>query len=104
MAYWDHFGRLLAPCCRNGGSEGAWIQALAEKAPYGLSEGDLAILRNAGPILSYPEAEGRKKSAQGLLAELTEQREALRREQEKRGNLYGTLGLLMGLAMAILIL
>ena len=49
-------------------------------------------------------AEGRKKSAQGLLAELTEQREALRREQEKRGNLYGTLGLLMGLAMAILIL
>ena len=98
--FWAAFGALLP----EWGVEGAWIQALAEKAPYGLSEGDLAILRNAGPILSYPEAEGRKKSAQGLLAELTEQREALRREQEKRGNLYGTLGLLMGLAMAILIL
>ena len=98
--FWAAFGALLP----EWGVEGAWIQALAEKAPYGLSEGDLAILRNAGSILSYPEAEGRKKSAQGLLAELTEQREALRREQEKRGNLYGTLGLLMGLAMAILIL
>lgn len=98
--FWGAFGALLP----EQGIEKAWNQALEEKGPYGLLEEDLAILRGAGPILAYPEAEGRKKSAQGLLGELAEQREALRREQEKRGNLYGTLGLLMGLALAILIL
>lgn len=99
-AFWTAFGAALP----ERGIEGAWNQALEEAAPYGLLEGDVAILQGMGPMLAYPEAEGRKRSAQGLLAELSEQREALRREQEKRGNLYGTLGLLMGLALAILIL
>ena len=92
-AFWTAFGAALP----ERGIEGAWNQALEEAAPYGLLQG-------MGPMLAYPEAEGRKRSAQGLLAELSKQREALRREQEKRGNLYGTLGLLMGLALAILIL
>lgn len=98
--FWTAFGELLP----ERGIETAWMEALEEKGPYGLLDEDLSILRGVGPILAYPEATGRRNTAQRLLEELTEQREILRREQEKRGNLYGTLGLLFGLATAILIL
>lgn len=98
--FWEAFGAGLA----EAGVEEAWRAALADKGPYGLTEGDRGLLLGLGGALASLGEAGRKQAANHILQETALALEALRKEQSRKGNLYGTLGLLFGLAAAILII
>lgn len=83
--------------------ETAWGIALAE-GPFGLQQEDKALLAGLGAALAAPDGAARKQTASGLLRELEQHISAVRLEKKEKGELYGTLGLLLGLAGAILVL
>lgn len=98
--FWAAFGEGL----REQSAEAAWWQALCQSPPYGLRLEDQALLRGLGGALAAPDGAGRRQAADHILGEAARQRDILREEAARKGNLYGTLGLLLGLAVAILII
>lgn len=99
-SFWACFGEGLA----ERSAEAAWRMALTQSPPYGLTEEDQVLLRGLGGALASPDGANRKQAAGHILQEAARQRDILRDEQARKGNLYGTLGLLLGLAAAILVI
>lgn len=98
--FWKDFGAGLDML----GAEAAWQNALSKSPPYGLAREDAALLQGVGSALAAPDGASRQQAVSGLLQEAARQRDILRADMERKGNLYGTLGLLLGLGAAILII
>ncbi|NCB31243.1 MAG: hypothetical protein EOM66_07515 [Clostridia bacterium] len=98
--FWTAFGADLA----EKGAEEAWRAALVKSPPYGLLAEDRTLLQGLGDALASPDGAGRKQASTHILRETARRRDILREEQTKKGSLYGTLGLLFGLAAAIFII
>lgn len=97
---WAAFGENLAQMS----AEAAWREALTQCPPYGLVPEDRSLLMGFGEALSAPDGTSRKQAATYILREAERRRDDVRQEQARKGDLYGTLGLLLGLAAAIFII
>ena len=97
---WAAFGENLAQMS----AEAAWREALDTRSHYGLTPEDRSLLLGLGEALSAPDVESRRQAAAYILREAERRRDDLRQEQAHKGDLYGTLGLLLGLAVAIFII
>jgi len=98
--FWSEFGRALS----DQSAEDAWIAALAKRAPYGMTSADNSLMLGMGGALGAADADGRRKTAGHILLEATRQRDLLREDLTRRGSLHCTLGLMLGLAAAILVI
>jgi stage III sporulation protein AB len=98
-AFWQAFRAGVA----QGSAREAWRQALYAEAPYGLRASDMEQLCGFGAVLGQGGRAAQKNNVDYALSNIKRLRETLQLEQAKKGGLYGTLGLLSGLAAAILI-
>lgn len=98
--FWAGFSQAL----EERDADQAWRASLAQNPPYGLTPTDRALFQGLGSSLSLADGAGRKQAVECTLQEAARQRDLLREDMARRGNLYSTLGLLLGLGLAILII
>ena len=94
---WERFvGKM-----QSGGTRAAWMQALDECPAY---LGDRDVLEGLADVLRANEMRAQLNALTLLLRELEERRGVLTAELEKKGKVYSSLGVLLGLSLALLVI
>jgi stage III sporulation protein AB len=83
------------------GARAAWMKALDECGAY---EGDRDVLEGFADVLRANEMRAQQNALTLLLRELEERRGMLTAELEKKGKVYSSLGVLLGLSLALLVI
>lgn len=99
-------GRVVEGLRMGGRSlEAVWMQAVQEEraALFMLNAGDWALLQTAGRMLSAQTLSRQQEQLQRLHASVKEQAEQVDRECSKIAPLYQKLGILAGLALAVVV-
>jgi len=83
------------------GARAAWTHALDESPAY---LGDRDVLEGLADVLRANEMRAQLSALTLLLRELEERRGVLTAELEKKGKVYSSLGVLLGLSLALLVI
>lgn len=84
-----------------GGAADAWKRALEEAQEY---EEDRDVLEGFSEILRATQMRAQQGALALFLRELDERRGAVSSELEKKGKVYSSLGVLLGLSLALLVI
>lgn len=101
---WEAFGGKISP--EKLISE-AWCECVQESRMNIISqldENDIKALLDLGSVLSLGDRQGQCESCGIILRRLEKNLESAKKERDKKGRMYSSMGVLCGLAFALLII